>query len=111
MTKKLPPLKCLDCGTGLWRSRPPPERCWRCHTAYRRTNAVTLDHKCIDCGVLIVLSAKDTLRCRPCFDEEVQRQVAERRNPASSTIFHAPHGPIRVPEGHSVYWVRKGEQL
>lgn len=96
--------KCIDCEKPLAQCGHPSTRCWSCYNIHRRANAVTLKHVCIDCGDSLTLSAKETVRCRRCYDENFLR----RKRP-ETTIFHASHGPIHVPEGHSVYWVRRGE--
>lgn len=87
-----------------------PAKCWACHVKERRANAVTLRHKCIDCGAPLITSAKEALRCRKCFDIHIRRRSLQRQEAIPVSIFLAPHGPIHVPEGHSVYWVRKEQQ-
>lgn len=95
---------CIDCGkpvnSGGGRLRSA--RCWGC---YNLSRVAAPQPGCIDCGAPFAYR-KAVSRCRRCWEIDMK---AQRVAKTPRSIFHAPHGPIRVPEGHSVYWVRKGE--
>lgn len=106
MNARLSPVKCVDCHVMISRGYPRPVRCRACNREVRRAKVGA----CVDCGS--PTSGYHTSRCKACYSVHCGLVALAAKNPRRTlAVFHAPHGPIRVPEGHSVYWVRKGEQL
>src|ERR1700722_8863397 len=102
MTRKRTSITCVDCPKPVEkRYGCEVQRCWDCYNL----NRTVTPQFCIDCGVPFI-NRKRNIRCRKCWRADVALQKVVR----VSCVFHAPHGPIHVPEGHSVYWVRRSQE-
>lgn len=62
---------------------------------------------CTDCRRPLSMGSNGAKRCRSCY----QKDLIVSRAGRSAPVDLAPFGLIRIPEGVSVYYVRKGDAI